>query len=525
MNNQILQKHIGQDLNNQYEDDANDLVSLLKLQKEDIHKRMLSIRKDMDANIALEKYATSIADKEILTLNDFNNYNDLFDIHSIVNGSEAMYREVSLESFDTLINTSSSVFNTASNISNKAVDAALKIKDGIVSGIALAKELYERVQASIVKIAASWDFVCSMIEKRWMGLSQLVKVYELQHQTLQEKFDNITSNSKNTIAFFNVKLYVAKLRNDGQDISKKEILLNAFMLDSGGIAELGNMFIKQMNNIKKADVLSSQALTFRYPYKKALVINANSVNNLLKELSNNALFYSGGFNKPYQAQSRVLLGGKVIYINYNENEAKEDGIRKDIKSFISNLNFSSVKRRDGNINDTENVEINGMTISEARTVFASVEITNEALKSYQESNVPGMLKSRTSIKSLITFATGLTGGDAAFDTIKRFFQRDDNLKAFNLVAPAAVSSILGTFLTASSFAVFGTIVAASAATFLIDYLRKYIISNLFSMMDLQYKVTDIIEKFDHDYVDTLIEIHNQGYRMCKKLASSRNWES
>ena len=44
------------------------------------------------------------------------------------------------------------------------------------------------------------------------------------------------------------------------------------------------------------------------------------------------------------------------------------------------------------------------------------------------------------------------------------------------------------------------------------------------MMDLQYKITDILEKFDHDYVDALIEVHNQGYRVCKKLASTRSWE-
>ena len=43
-------------------------------------------------------------------------------------------------------------------------------------------------------------------------------------------------------------------------------------------------------------------------------------------------------------------------------------------------------------------------------------------------------------------------------------------------------------------------------------------------MDLQYKITDILEKFDHDYVDALIEVHNQGYRICKKLASTRSWE-
>lgn len=523
MNTENAQLHVFQELDVENEYDDVDLISLMRDQRINIQERMLSIREDMETVTALENFAGSIANKEALTSLDIRRYNEIVETQPLGSITGVNYRQVSLESFETLSKTSSAIYDTASNITGKALSAALTVKDGIVAGTALAKQLYAKVQESIVKIAASWDFVCSMIEKRWLGLSQLVKVYELQHQNLQEKFDDIAVR-KDALAFFNVKLYVSKLRSDGRDIKKKDTLINAFNLDASGISELGATFTRQMQEIKKVDAYSSQALTLRFPYKKALTLNANTINEVLKELTRNELFSEGGVVKPYQAQSRVLLGGKVIHINYSEEKIEEGSVRKDIKSFIGNLSFNSIKRRDGNSNDTENIDVEAMTVPEASSIFASVVTTNEALKSYQESNVPAMLKSRTSMTSLITFATGLTGGNAAFDTIKRFFQKDDNLKAFNLVAPAAISSILGTFLTASSFAVFGTIVAASTAAFLMDYLRKYVISNLFSMMDLQYKITDIIERFDHDYVDTLIEIHNQGYRMCKKLASSRNWE-
>ena len=134
------------------------------------------------------------------------------------------------------------------------------------------------------------------------------------------------------------------------------------------------------------------------------------------------------------------------------------------------------------------------------------------------------MKNRKTISNLVTFASGLTGGNAAFLSIKKFFENDDNLKAFNLVAPLPVAKLLATFLGVSTFAAFSGIVATASAAYLLDYLRKYIIANLFSMMDLQYKITDILEKFDHDYVDALIEVHNQGYRICKKLASTRSWE-
>ena len=523
-NENSLNFHIDEELDDEFEYRDSDLVASMKDNRSEITERLQAIKSDMETNVALENLATTFSNKKELTAEDINLYNEIVDKNNTSTVTGIIFKQVSLESFDTLINTSSTIANTASNITNKAFIAANAIKEGAVATAAFTKYLYEKVQQNIVKIASSWDFVCGLIEKRWLGLSQLVQVYELQHQKLYDKFyENI--KARDQLAFFKVQLYVAKLRNDGRDISKKETLLKAIEQDSIDISYLGESFIKSMQQIKKVDTYATQAFSLKYPYKKALVENTNIANNLLKDLAHSPLFLTGGFVKDYQAQSRVLVGGKVVYINYNSEDMQEETPRKEYKKFISNMNFAAIKRRDGTSNDTENIEIASMTYSEAETIFASVRVTNDILKSYQESNVPSILKERKSISSLIQFATGLTGGNAAFDTIKRFFNNDDNLKAFNLVAPAAVAKLLGVFLGASSFAVFGGLVAASSAAFMIDYLRKYIISNLFSMMDLQYKITDIIERFDHDFIDTLIEIHNQGYRVCKKLASTRNWSN
>ncbi len=508
----------------EYEDEIEyadaDIVDVLKSNRVEIKERLSALESDINLIVSLESLSTKCLNSKYLTPEIISSYNSLVEQDSL---RLQEYKQVSLESFDTLLNVASNINSTASNVTNKAVVAAGLVKDGLVKGAEIAKMLYEKVQQNIVRLAASWDVICGLIEKRWLGLKQLSDVYELQHKNLVEKFNSIGLDH-NSRAYFKVKLYVAKLRNDGRDISRKENLLNALIKDSEGIDDLGQSFLRTYLSLRKIDELSARAFTFRFPYKRALVNNANLINNELKKVTDNNIFKEGGFIKDFQAQSRVLVGGKVIYINYNHEELQEDSKRVDSKKFISNLSFSSIKRKDGSLNDTETVEINDLTFDQANEVFEAVGKTNEALSNYFNSNLPQYLKDRKTISSLTVFATGLTGGNAAFDTIKKFFSNDDNLKAFNLLAPIPVAKLLATFLSVSTFAAFSGIVAAASAAYLIDYLRKYIISNLFTMMDLQYKITDIIEKIDHDYIDTLIEVHNQGYRVCKKLASSRNWD-
>src|SRR5574343_78086 len=517
----ILPIHEPQEFDDELEYSDTDIIETLRSNRVEIKERLDALENDINLTVALEELSSKCYNSEYLTEDIANRYSELVQTRNY----SRLYvnSQISFESFDTLVNVASSITNTASNVSNKAIVAAGVVKDGLIKGAEFARMLYEKVQENIVKLAASWDLICSLIEKRWLGLKQLSEVYNLQHKNLFEKFNSIglTNSSR---AFFKVKLYVAKLRNDGRDISKKENLLDALVNDSLGIEELGQSFLNTYLSLKKIDAISARAFSFGYLYKKALAENANLINAELKNLTTNNIFTSGGFVKDFQAQSRVLVGGKVIYINYNYEELTQDSKRADSKKFISNLSFSSIKRKDGSLNDTETVEINDLSYNHAIEVFNAVDKTNEALANYFNSNLPQYLKDRQTISSLTKFATGLTGGNAAFDTIKRFFNNDDNLKTFNLLAPVPVAKLLATFLSVSTFAAFSGIVAAASAAYLIDYLRKYIIANLFTMMDLQYKITDIIEKIDHDYIDTLIEVHNQGYRVCKKLASSRSWE-
>lgn len=519
-NMQTLALHESQEYDDEFEYYDSDIVEILKSNRVEVKERIAALEGDIKLIVALESLSTKCLNNNFLTPEILSDYNALVEQETL---RVQEYKQVSLESFDTLLNVASNINSTASNIGNKAVVASGLVKDGLVKGAEIAKVLYEKVQQNIVRLAASWDVICGLIEKRWLGLKQLCEVYELQHKNLFEKFDSIGLDH-NSRAFFKVKLYVAKLRNDGRDISKKENLLKALVKDSEGIDDLGQSFLNMYLSLRKIDELSSRAFTFRFPYKRALINNANLINNELKKVTNNNIFTDGGFIKEFQAQSRVLVGGKVIYINYNHEELQEDSKRIDSKKFISNLSFSSIKRKDGSLNDTETVEINDLTFDQANEVFEAVGKTNTALANYFNSNLPQYLKDRKTISNLTMFASGLTGGNAAFDSIKRFFSNDENLKTFNLLAPVPVAKLLATFLSVSTFAAFSGIVATASAAYLIDYLRKYIISNLFTMMDLQYKITDIIEKIDHDYIDTLIEVHNQGYRVCKKLASSRSWD-
>lgn len=518
-----LQLHIGEELDDELEYADSDLVDVFRSNRDNIREYMDAIKKDTANLVALENFAGEMLTKEAVTVDDSKRYDAIVANFANPELIGMQYQSVATESFGTLLATASTIAQTASNTTNQAIVAASLVKDGIIAGAKLAHMLYERVQQGIVKLAASWDFICGMIEKRWLGLAQLVDVYDLQHEKLIEKFDQVLAHPK-ALASFKVQLYVAKLRNDGRDIRNKEVLLRSINDDCIGVADLGAEFMKQLGNIKKVDIVSSQAFALKYPYKTALNENLNTVNEMLKSLTYNTLFSHGGFVKDYQAQSRVLIGGKVVYVGYNQDPIPIETTRKEAREYIANMHFAAIKRRDGASNDTETVEMANMTVPEAQAIFSGVKMTNDTLRAYFESGIPEMLRKRTSITNLIKFATGLTGGNAAFETIKSFFSFEGNLKAFNLVAPASISKLLGMFLGASSFAIFSGMVAASAAAYIIDYLRKYIIANLFSMMELQYKLTDIIEKFDHDFVDTIVEVHNQGYRVCKKLSSTRNWE-
>ena len=220
-NENSLNFHIDEELDDEFEYRDSDLVASMKDNRSEITERLQAIKSDMETNVALENLATTFSNKKELTTEDINLYNEIVDKNNTSTVTGIIFKQVSLESFDTLINTSSTIANTASNIANKAFIAANAIKEGAVATAAFTKYLYEKVQQNIVKIASSWDFVCGLIEKRWLGLSQLVQVYELQHQKLYDKFyENI--KARDQLAFFKVQLYVAKLRNDGRDISKKE---------------------------------------------------------------------------------------------------------------------------------------------------------------------------------------------------------------------------------------------------------------------------------------------------------------
>lgn len=499
-----------------------DFRDILDQNKQEINGRLSALKEDITTLVALENFTSSIFNKQIDS-RDIAVYNDIVDRNQNFDVQSIEYRSISLESFDTLASTASSIVETVSDVKNKAIDTAIKIKEGVVNSAAFIAALYEKIKAGITKLAVSWDIICSLIEKRWLGVKQIASVYELQRSKLSEAFSDIELQNS-SLASIRVKLYVGKLKSDGRDISNKDTLLAAINDDSSDIKELGDKFINFIHSLRANDLLTTKALNFLGDLRQATVRDVNIINKLLKNVTQANLFSQGSQIKKYQATSRVLVGGKVIYINYNNEDAPMDIKRKELRQFVANLNFRAFKKRDGSTNDVQIVELSGITYDEARQVFDSLESINDALRTYNNYNLPNFIKTRNIVSSITTFGATITGGTAAFDAIKRFFNQDDNLKTFNLIAPAAVSKLLATFLGASSFAAFSGIVAVSAASFLLNYLRKYILSNLFSMIDVQYKLTDIMENFDQDYIDTLMSIHNQSYRICKKLASSRNWD-
>ena len=53
----------------------------------------------------------------------------------------------------------------AETLNDKPLNSNLAVvKDGLIKGAEFARMLYEKVQENIVKLAASWDLICSLIQ-------------------------------------------------------------------------------------------------------------------------------------------------------------------------------------------------------------------------------------------------------------------------------------------------------------------------------------------------------------------------
>ena len=140
-NENSLNFHIDEELDDEFEYRDSDLVASMKDNRSEITERLQAIKSDMETNVALENLATTFSNKKELTAEDINLYNEIVDKNNTSTVTGIIFKQVSLESFDTLINTSSTIANTASNITNKAFIAANAIKEGAVATAAFTKYL------------------------------------------------------------------------------------------------------------------------------------------------------------------------------------------------------------------------------------------------------------------------------------------------------------------------------------------------------------------------------------------------
>ena len=118
---QTLALHESQEYDDEFEYYDSDIVEILKSNRVEVKERIAALEGDIKLIVALESLSTKCLNNNFLTPEILSDYNALVEQETL---RVQEYKQVSLESFDTLLNVASNINSTASNIGNKAVVAA-----------------------------------------------------------------------------------------------------------------------------------------------------------------------------------------------------------------------------------------------------------------------------------------------------------------------------------------------------------------------------------------------------------------
>ena len=110
-----------------------------------------------------------------------------------------------------------------------------------------------------------------------------------------------------------------------------------------------------------------------------------------------------------------------------------------------------------------------------------------------------------------------------FGIIKNFLSNGNNLEVVKKSLPSKLLTVIDLFVKAASLTALVSLAGAKLAGALVDWLRKYIISSIFTSIDLQYRITKIMNNVDSSVIDTLISVRGQCYRVTEKLSKPKVW--
>lgn len=499
-----------------------DMISSDLTLREEIEERMANYKTGLEALYVLEDYHSTIYSREIVDSHDIRQLKIIDKaIKSTLNQNESN-RNISVEGITDLLSSSTNVAIKAKNIGSGVIKTVPVAISTVIKAVDLSKALVEKINQGIINLGSEYALIANLIEKRWFGIKNLLEVYRLQVSKLQDKVLEATNRSNSLRADIRVKLNAAKLSRD-RKISTKADYMKVIKEDILAIVDFLKSYTENIKITKSMSGDTVKSFAFITPYKQTLVKNLNQFNfDILQKLSQKSIF-RGGHEEGNEIHSRVLIGGKRVSVSFDRERSTLLNVRGELRKKIQNMSIegSRVKGSD-NIN-VEVITLRDFTLSDTEELLDLLNTTGAALEHYNGENIPKLIKDREFFSRVTEIVTGLAATVSGFGIIKNFLSNGSNLEVVKQSLPSQLLAVIDLFVKAASFTALVGLVGAKLAGALVDWLRKYIISSIFTSMDLQYKITKIMNNVDSSVIDTVISVRGQCYRVVDKLSKKNVW--
>ena len=487
--------------------------------REEIDIRLTSYNRGLETLYAMEEYHTSIYSKESFSSSDIKQHNVIAKLIDV--NLEQHYNgfNVGLEGIGSMLNSAAIHGGIAVKVAKVVTGAVV---DTVVSSVQISKQLLEKITSGIMNLAAEYELISKLIEKRWFGIKNLIEVYQQQLSKLQDRINTATQGDSSLQATIKVKLNTAKLSRN-RKIQTKDDYMKVITEDITDVVTFLNKYTESSKITVPMAKETSKSFAFLAPYKQTMIKNLNLFNNdVLGKLSALPLF-KNGHEEGLEIHSRVLIGGKRVSISHNRERATNEHVRKDLRRMIKEMNIygSRVKGND-NIN-VEVIVLKDFVVNDTQHLLSLLQSTGEALDHYSAQGVPQFVKDKDFFNRVTQIVSGLASAGTGFVIGKDFLNNGNNLEMVKTSLPKTLLNIVDLFVKAASLTALIALVGAKPAVQLIDWLRKYIISSVFTSMDLQYRITKILNNVDSSVIDTLISVRGQCYRVTDKLSKSKVW--
>lgn len=497
--------------------------------KEEIDERLSNYKTGLESLFALEEYHGTIYGKETFDGRDIKQLNIIANAINTNLVSNYNGFSIATEGLTDLVkaagaNVKNAVATTvtAANAANLIGKTAAGAVNGVIKATELSKILVDKINQGIINLGSEYEIIAKLVEKRWFGIKSLIEVYNLHVSKLEDRITDATKDSSSLRADIKVKLNTAKLSNN-RKVNNKNDYMRIIREDLTAVIDFLNNYTE---SIKITDTMSKdtiKSIAFMAPYKQTMIRNLNMFNfDVLEKLGKMDLF-NGGFEEGNETHSRVLIGGKRVSISYLRNRASTEDTRKDLRVMIREMNIYG-SRAKGNDNVNVNVvTLRDFRLADAKELISLLRATGEALSRYNGESIPQLIKDRSFFSRITEVVTGLATAVTGFGITKNFLANGNNLDLVKQSMPVKLLNVVDLFVKAASLTALVTLVGAKTAGLLVDWLRKYIISSVFTSMDLQYRITRILNSVDSSVIDTMISVRSQCYRVTDKLSKAKVW--